>query len=237
MAQRRPPPKYLDRGLKQYIYKQARKNLWRVAAFYELSDLIQDGFLAYAICRERYGYKVENQKHFMSLCQRVFSNHITDLANARTKAPKETPISQFARKNPATSDADLLEMVGGSECGDAEMIATLKSASEEIRTLMRGITEEPTAPKVITAGLRLTTNEKLNALLGTCGHDFEGQLRSLLGLDPGQPKYTTGFTYGGDLEECKRAPRVYAAPEPKKYGKRKVYQTERYAFRFTMVST
>lgn len=236
MAQRRPPPKYLDRGLKLYIAKTARKQFWRVARYYALDDLIQDGYLAYAICLERYGHKAENIRHFTSLVKTVYSNHITDLANARTKAPKETPISQFARKNHVTTDSDLLEMVGGSECGDAEMIATLKSASEEIRALMKIVTDEPTAPKVIAAGLRLTTNEKLNALLGTCGHDFEGQLRSLLGLDPGQPKYTTGFTYGGDLEECKRAPRVYAAPEPKKYGHRKVYQTERYAFRFTMVS-
>jgi hypothetical protein len=231
MTTRRPYAKYFDRGLRQWIYKTARKNMWRVAHFYELSDLIQDGFLCYAICRERYGHKVEGQRHFMSLCQTVYRNHITDLANDRSNAPKETPISQFARKNPATSDSDLLEMIGGYEQGDAEMAATLQSASAEIRAMMRALSAEPDVAKVVVGALRLTTNQTLNAVIGTFGMDFEGQLRGLLGLPKDAKKVSPGYTFDGNLEEVKQAPWVCLSTAPKQYRSRKVYTVERGTFR------
>lgn len=254
-AMRRGYVRFLDQGARQWIYKTACKNLWRVSTFYELDDLIQDGFMCFALCREKYSQRVENSKHFMSLLQTVFRNHITDLSNDRSNAKyllpeisrieselqgrpvqvfeyrREIPISSFNRPTPETTDQNLLEAFAGGEESEAEMITTLKNASEEIRGLLQAIYQTPKA-RVVMGSLRMTTNDKLNAVLGTVGMDFERQLKSLFGLDLGPEKKGLGFTYDGDLEEIKRAPAVISAVSEKQYGHRLVYKVERYSFRF-----
>lgn len=74
----------LDAGLRGWIVNTAKKNLWRVPSRYDLSDLIQDGYLCYCICNLRYRH-VKEQRHFMALVKRTFINHIHDLATERTR--------------------------------------------------------------------------------------------------------------------------------------------------------
>jgi hypothetical protein len=82
---RRPREKYLDAGLKGWIVNTAKRNYWRVASYYELDDLISDGYLAYAVCKARYSKKVQNKAHFMALFKRVYWSRIVDLASDRSK--------------------------------------------------------------------------------------------------------------------------------------------------------
>lgn len=74
----------LDQGLERWIFKTATKNFWRVAGGYELEDLIQDGYVVWVTCRNRYRH-VMDKPHFMALFKTSYINHITDLANKRTK--------------------------------------------------------------------------------------------------------------------------------------------------------
>ncbi len=80
----KPVPSMLDDGIKGYISNQARKHLWRVQPLYDYDDLVQEGYVCFAICKNKYGH-VETASHFMSLFKTTFQNQIHDLASARTK--------------------------------------------------------------------------------------------------------------------------------------------------------
>jgi hypothetical protein len=73
----------LDEPLQIWIIKTARKNHWRVARWYELDDLIADGYLTAAKIRNR--YSTVNQKHFMALVMTAYMNHITNMARKRRR--------------------------------------------------------------------------------------------------------------------------------------------------------
>lgn len=171
---------YLDAGLKKWIYAQAHKNFWRVAAWMDIDDLIQEGFLCFAICRAR--YEPENKAHFMSLVKITFLNQITDLANKRTRTP-ECPISDIAEMG---NDQELLENLAGGEDGDAEIMALLARAPLEVRLILAAMnTNEGAArmrrpARVREDGTRETNNERLSRLVGIPTFDFEGTLRALV---------------------------------------------------------
>jgi len=83
----------LPRSVVGWIYNHSRKHYWRVAAWYELEDLIQDGLMIAYKCQQYYGKPVDpvpgkvsrvrfgevDSAHFMSLVQSAFRNHIGQL--------------------------------------------------------------------------------------------------------------------------------------------------------------
>lgn len=64
-----------------WVINYAKRNYKRVAGFYEIDDLCQDGLLIAILCRNRYGVPGVDitHPHFMSLVQSSFSRHIIDL--------------------------------------------------------------------------------------------------------------------------------------------------------------
>lgn len=179
---RLPFDPYFDKGLKGWIVNTARRNYWRVAAWHDLSDLIQEGFLAYAICRHRYWHKVKNKRHAMALVKIVFINRITDLANERT-AGDDIAISQIAAEG---REGEALEFLAGGFDGDAEMQAAIATAPEEVRQLLR-LMNDPIALEKLNkplrrypGGRRETTSERLSRLCGCEYVDFEALLREVL---------------------------------------------------------
>lgn len=189
---------FFDQGLQGWLVDYARKNHWKVQAWIGLDDLIQEGMVAYCICKMRYAERVENKKHFMSLFKRIFSGMIIDMAKRRTNLADlglaEVCISQITRPEAADQDQYALELLGGGVAGDAEMEMTIAKASAEVRALINLIQSGRLAtldngrlanghfgPKMLRNGMRReTTNEFYNRMLGTEGVDFEGQLRDLL---------------------------------------------------------
>lgn len=78
----------MDQGARGWLFRKAHKNLWRVRSFYELDDLIQDGYLCYQLVINKYP-QVKDRPHIMRLFQRTYSNYIHDLANQRTREASE----------------------------------------------------------------------------------------------------------------------------------------------------
>jgi hypothetical protein len=81
---------FLDEGLKRWIINKARKEHWRISSWYDLADLIQDGYLCYAKCRRRYTFLTtknhpgpDDKRRFMALLKAAFTNHIHTLSNKR----------------------------------------------------------------------------------------------------------------------------------------------------------
>lgn len=73
----------MDDGVRKWIARTARENFWRVQSFYEIDDLIQDGYICYMKVRSRYP-QAKKPAHIMRLLQVTFKNHIQDLARRRT---------------------------------------------------------------------------------------------------------------------------------------------------------
>lgn len=73
-----------DAGAVAWMHSYARKNYWRVAAWMDYDDLIQEGYKAYYEVRWRYPTAIE-PAHIMSLFKLCYCCLITDLSRARTK--------------------------------------------------------------------------------------------------------------------------------------------------------
>lgn len=129
---------YLDAGVKGWIWNQARANFWKMSGWYEFDDLVQDGYLCYAKCRNNFKYAMEepteeNRKEFMGYFQMAFRNHIIDLANSRT----DTPEAALATLPEGQADAVESWAESAADLGDASLAAMLAKAPAEILEILK----------------------------------------------------------------------------------------------------
>ena len=112
----------MDDGAKFWMLKYAKQNLWRVPDWYEIDDLIQDGFLHYQRIAKKYR-KVKTPAHIMALFKRTYTNHIHDLSGRRTKAP---PTVKLALSGLTRHDdfAEVLQLIAEAP-GDVKRVLTL----------------------------------------------------------------------------------------------------------------
>ena len=75
---------FMDAGARNWLQKFARKHYWRVAAWVDYDDLIQDGYVEYCEVLKRYPQATE-ASHKMRLFQLCFRSRIEDLVRANTK--------------------------------------------------------------------------------------------------------------------------------------------------------
>jgi hypothetical protein len=182
--QRRRPREYFDRGLQLWIIKTAHAHHWRVASWVGPDDLIQEGFVIAALCRHRYSATVRSNSHFMSLVKVCFLNRLHDLAKQRSRNPEQIPISQIVEFRGREEAA--LELLGGVENGDQELVAALRSAPAEIQALLVLLNDpvlrrKARHPRRRPNGCRETHSEQFNRLLKLpIDTDLPGKLRELL---------------------------------------------------------
>lgn len=149
----------LDKGLRGWIVNTARVNYWRVSSWYQLDDLIQDGYLCYSKVASK--YTTANQKHLMALVQRTFINHITDLARNRGRL-NEVPVSDIS-ESPETFFDGVMEP--NSEATDVAML--LLDAPAEAIALLKALSSDlMSAPYRKADGTRETTNERICRISG-----------------------------------------------------------------------
>lgn len=94
----------LDAIMERWLTSFARRNLWRVAVWYDIEDLIADGYMVFVQCRNKYWYVTE-RKHFMALFQRCYFNHITDLANKHSR-DSSGYLAEVQKEDNGTTDGD-----------------------------------------------------------------------------------------------------------------------------------
>lgn len=147
----------MDQGVRGWIYKTARENLWRVSGHIEFSDLVQDGFMFWHRICVRYP-NVTETKHRMGLFKTSFTNHIHDLSKKKsrldlvTESDLDTPIESMLEGEDPGADPDL-----------AFIIRELPPAI--MRTLARCI--ESNSPfRLRLDHTRETTNERLCRFAG-----------------------------------------------------------------------
>lgn len=151
--------------LENYSKKTCSHHLWRVEHLgFEFEDLLQEAWIVYRTCREKYHYVTEPQ-HFMSLFMTSLSNRITDLSNksaAEADTFSEIELSETDHWGQIEQEAELrLRM------------SRLQDASEEVRKVINLIFRAPEAllksigfGQGVKRGDPTLTNRQLCSLLG-----------------------------------------------------------------------
>lgn len=162
----------MDDGARGWLFRTARDQFWRVAVWYDLDDLVQDGYFTYYRVQKFYP-DVVDRPHIMRLFQISYMNHIHTLAKlARRTNATEVPAAEV--------DPFILETITEDE------LATLY-------TLMAQ------APQAVQAALRLySTKDGRRRLRSTYRIRKDGtretlneRLCRLTGFDPGQVDLVT----------------------------------------------
>lgn len=137
---------YFDAGMRAWIAITARRNLWKVAGWYDYADLVQDGYLCYAKCRDRYTSlscknhpSQDDRKHMMALVMTTFERHIINLARARTASAVEINLSEMGRDD-QSMDWDDLESVAQPE--EATLSTLLAKMPAELVELAGKLAED-----------------------------------------------------------------------------------------------
>lgn len=136
---------YLDPATRGWIVNMARANFWRVASWYDLEDLVQDGYLCYYKCWNRYTFLTcknhplpDDKKRFMALVKAAFTNHITNLANRRTAGP-EIALSQVTDEE---MNQDALSAMLPAEPEGQSLRCLLNNAPQELISLVELLSAE-----------------------------------------------------------------------------------------------
>lgn len=146
MAKQSDP--YLDEGMHGYIRRTAMKDFWRVSAWYDdVADLIQDGYLCYAMCRRRYVVELgtlpavrptqEHRRWMMSLVKTTFDRYIRHTVAARLRDGHEVPVSQLVHDG-ASEAADPWESIvsAAGQAGEVSLLDVVWSLPAEVQELM-----------------------------------------------------------------------------------------------------
>lgn len=154
---------YLDRSMRGWIFNTASKNHWRVPEWYELRDLVQDGYTCFYKCARRYTWlstkpepSPEERRHFMALVQTTFINHITNLSIKRTANSEEVVFARTGTLDNGDSlDYDRITPLIDE---DASLRVALNQAPQEIRALFELLARDgASAVKYLRTRLRKRT--------------------------------------------------------------------------------
>lgn len=131
----------MDDGARGWLVKTATSNYWRVNKWYELDDLIQDGYVCYYKAIQKYP-SATDVPHRMALFKVIYINFIHDLATKRTKSISEILDTdmQGAAEDPDRSF--LSTLVECPQSGLVEVGALLASAPERVRAALELFTTE-----------------------------------------------------------------------------------------------
>lgn len=154
----------MDSGAVAWLHKTARKNAWRVHSWYDLDDLLQDGFLHFCRVADRY-QDVRAPAHIMSLFKVTYINHCHDLSKWRTRNLPELLVCDLI--NTDMNEAAFWERCLGFEHELATCFTAIVRASQPVCELLSNITSERgikalrSHGRLFSDGTRETLNHKL----------------------------------------------------------------------------
>jgi DNA-directed RNA polymerase specialized sigma24 family protein len=152
----------MDESAERWMYKYAWANYWRVASWYDIDDLIQDGFMCWWIVSRRYTAATD-MAHLMSLFKTTFVNHVHTLANTRSKQP-DLPVADCL-----AADETETTFIERHDTG-AEDLRGIVHAAPAVRNAINALLSKAHKLRGPTRrhsnGKRQTTNDKLCTLAG-----------------------------------------------------------------------
>lgn len=146
----------MDEVARRWMYKTAKTNFWRVSAWYEFEDLLQDGYFWYYSRVKKYPHVTE-RRHMMRLFQIRYTQHIHELSNRKTKQTAEVHIEMVG--------GDLVEQMPGP----VSFERLISEAPDNIKKALQGLLQRPEqlrGPYTKKNGVRETTNGRLCRVAG-----------------------------------------------------------------------
>jgi len=149
--------RFPDVGARKWLFKFAKKHHWRVAAWIDFDDLVQEGYAAYYEVLQRYPTAVD-PPHIMRLFQLVFRSKIENIVRSNSK-----------QVDCIVGDGTEYENAASPEAFD--FCALMVNAPQEVLEVLTLFTKEGTLeglrePPKRNKGQRETMNERLCKLLG-----------------------------------------------------------------------
>lgn len=156
----------MDRGCRLWLTSFAKKNFWRVSSWYDMDDLLQDGYLLYLRVRERYP-DITHPPHIMRLFRTTFTRHLHDLARQRERQ-LDTPLSVVVA-NPDVPHEVVLDLMLRGERGLEEVQVALVKAPECVLRLLELLASEDGCRRLrsryrLVHGVRETLNQRIARL-------------------------------------------------------------------------
>lgn len=111
-----------------FVVNFISKHYWKVARTVPREDLMQDAYVVFLRCSNKYGGKVE-PKHFMALFKTAWLNHFTDLTNADTE-------ERCVYSSTPEDGSVEMERVG-ELCNDGELAVRLRQAPKEVQMVLQ----------------------------------------------------------------------------------------------------
>lgn len=151
-----------DKGAVRWLHSYSRRHYWRVAAWMDYDDLIQDGYYAWCEVCWRYPNAVNNPAHIMSLFKLCFADKITDLSRGKTKQQDDARsdiVDIFdgdAVQSPDPSNFNLLVAKAPKLVRDTIALLTSETHRDELA--------KPYAKQA--NGRRETLNQRICSLMG-----------------------------------------------------------------------
>lgn len=147
----------MDQGVRGWIYKTARENIWRVSSHIDLADLIQDGCMIWLKVCNRYS-NVTETKHRMGLFKTAFTNHIHDLSKKR---------SRLDLVNEAELEAPMETMLEGIDpASDPDLAFIIKQLPPALARVLSRVIDSNSPHRLRLDHTRETTNERLCRFAG-----------------------------------------------------------------------
>lgn len=176
--------KELDEGGRRWLLKTARQHYWRVSAFMDFDDLVQEGLWKWCYVVRKYEH-IDHMPHLMALFKTAFNNHLNTITskNSRHKMEFFEDLLPGASVEEVLSNACLVTI----EDNSAVFTERLAMAPPLVRKLLNALLEldGPTPLKGHARcredGTRETTNERLCRLIGAdARYDLYGETISFL---------------------------------------------------------
>lgn len=158
-------PQY-NGSIQGWAVRYSAANAWKVSAIMELDDLLQESYMIFLKCKERYP-ALEEAKHFMALYKRAFINHVTDLGESATRSKGET-------------DGDIqyiYDTQQGETDNDGRLATLLRQAPREVQMVLNLMLNAPQELVDLTVAGWHTIDRR-------CANGGSGRINAALGLDP-----------------------------------------------------
>ena len=142
--------KYLPRfegPIEGYVKNYLAKHYWKVASSMEHDDCMQEAFLVFLRCAEKYGV-MDSPQHFMALFKTAWIRHYTDMAY-KDSAARE--VLSYGHQVESEEDGvhDLLDLVPGDLDTDGYLSRLLAAAPHDVATVLSFFLSAP--PQLIQA--------------------------------------------------------------------------------------
>ena len=166
-----------DSYIQKMIVAEARRNKWRTMPLYDEDDLIEEGLVIFYLCLNKYPDR--DQIHFRNTVKFWLHNHITDLANERTREEGaktviagELATGSFQKSAAIDMDTESRKEIGervpGSLWGASpEFYAQIGTAPEPLKRVLTYLLNDPKSGFSKTTSLgRETEKQALCRLAG-----------------------------------------------------------------------